>query len=761
MTSRLRILIAVTALAFLGVHLANLPETLEDIDSINFALGVERFDPVVHQPHPPGYPVYVALAKISTRAVGIVRPGWNRDHRAAAGLGLLGALAGALAVYVFTLFWIAVGLAPAAAFLAALVATTSPLFWFTAGRPLSDTAGLVAAVAVQVLLIRALKRSPVAGPTIGVHAIAAGLMTGLVVGFRSQAVWLTGPLLAWLWFSVIAQRKWRAALAVVAATLFGFVSWAVPLLWMSGGIGRYWAVLAGQGADDFAGPHMLAVSLTWTRFSASMGHTFVDPWNARTFAHVVCALALIGTVRMFWKQRALLAIIAVAFLPYLVFHLAFQETITTRYALPLMVPVAALAVVALAGLGGRAAAFGSIVVVTASLVVGAPRLWAYAHDGAPVFRAFQTMQASLPPGGKPPELRMHHQVWWGVRRALDWYRPVWDTGAVPFPGDRERLSVVEHFLQGSTRPVWFLGHLSRTDLAAFDPRTTTLSGRYEFPSSLRRLIGGVRVESFNWWLIRQPGWMLGSGWSLTPELAGVTAGELLATATAPPPPRQAYVLRRPDAVRVLVGGRYLGPDNGPAARVNVRLDGTQIASWVVPSEPRWFVQWLDLPDLTKSGTGTYATLSVESTDEAGGPAPAVGFEQFDAGRSSDVMAAFTTGWQEREENPETGVTWRWTSARSTLQILGGTRDGVLSLAGDSPLKYFDSAPEVTVLAGDRVLDTFRPDAAFSRAVVLPRDALIQAGGVVTITSSRTFSPSEHGSPDRRVLGLRLFTIDVR
>lgn len=757
MTSRLRVLIAATALAFLGVHLANLPETLEDIDSINFALGVERFDPVVHQPHPPGYPVYVALAKVSTRVVGLVRPGWDRDHRAAAGLALLGAFAGALAIYVFTLFWIAVGLAPPVAFLAALVATTSPLFWLTASRPLSDTAGLVAAVAVQVLLVRAITRARATQTAVRVNVIAAGLMTGVVIGFRTQAMWLTGPLLAWLWLSLAAGRRWRNALTLAATTLLGIASWAVPLLWLSGGIGRYWAVLVGQGADDFAGPHMLAVSLTWRRLSASLAHTFVNPWDLRTFAHVVSALALIGIVRLFLKQRATLAVIAVAFLPYLVFHLAFQETITTRYALPLIVPVAALAVVALAWLGIRVASIASVAIVTASLVVGAPRLSAYAHDGFPVFRAFQAMQTSLPPQDAP-ELKMHHQVWWGVRRALDWYRPSWNTGPMPFPGDRERLSVVEHFRQGDTRPVWFLGHLSRTDLTAFDPRTTTLSGRYEFPLSLRRLIGGVRVESFNWWVIRQPAWMLGSGWSLTPELAGVTAEEHLSAA---PPPTQAYLLRRPDAVRVLIGGRYLGPDNGPAARVNVRLDGTQIASWVASSEPRWFVQWLDLPDLMKSGDGTYATLSVETTAENGGPAAAIGFEQFDAARSSDVMAAFATGWQEREENPETGVTWRWTSDRSTLQLKGGTGDSVLTLAGDSPLKYFDAAPEVTVRAGDRVLETFRPDAAFSRAIVLPREAVTQAGGAVTITSSRTFSPSDNGSPDRRILGLRLFTVEVK
>ena len=53
------------AAIFLVAHLAFLPPTLEDLDSMNFALGVRDFDPSKHQPHPPGYPVFIALGKLS------------------------------------------------------------------------------------------------------------------------------------------------------------------------------------------------------------------------------------------------------------------------------------------------------------------------------------------------------------------------------------------------------------------------------------------------------------------------------------------------------------------------------------------------------------------------------------------------------------------------------------------------------------------------------------------------------------------------
>src|SRR5262250_784249 len=53
------------ALLYLTAHLPFLAPSLEDIDSINFALGLRHFDPALHQPHPPGYPVYMLLGHIS------------------------------------------------------------------------------------------------------------------------------------------------------------------------------------------------------------------------------------------------------------------------------------------------------------------------------------------------------------------------------------------------------------------------------------------------------------------------------------------------------------------------------------------------------------------------------------------------------------------------------------------------------------------------------------------------------------------------
>src|SRR5687768_17962551 len=62
------------AAAYLAAHLPSLAPSLEDIDSINFALGLRDFDPARHQPHPPGSPVYIAFGRALLAIVSVIGP---------------------------------------------------------------------------------------------------------------------------------------------------------------------------------------------------------------------------------------------------------------------------------------------------------------------------------------------------------------------------------------------------------------------------------------------------------------------------------------------------------------------------------------------------------------------------------------------------------------------------------------------------------------------------------------------------------------
>ena len=87
-------MLAALALIFALAHLPFLATSLEDIDSVNFALGVRDFDVATHRPHPPGYPVYIFLGKIATAIAGLVMdaPPSTIEAKALSVLSLLGGL---------------------------------------------------------------------------------------------------------------------------------------------------------------------------------------------------------------------------------------------------------------------------------------------------------------------------------------------------------------------------------------------------------------------------------------------------------------------------------------------------------------------------------------------------------------------------------------------------------------------------------------------------------------------------------------------
>src|SRR5439155_17334596 len=127
-------------------------------------------------------------------------------------------------------FWLAVGLSSTLAVLAALLGVATPLFWFTAARPLTDTPGLILAVVVQTLLVRGLRQFRVEpSPSIPVEWLWGALGAGFIVGVRSQTMWLTGPLLAWCAGELLVRGRAKHAVRLAGAAALGVLLWGVPL----------------------------------------------------------------------------------------------------------------------------------------------------------------------------------------------------------------------------------------------------------------------------------------------------------------------------------------------------------------------------------------------------------------------------------------------------------------------------------------------------------------------------------------------------
>jgi hypothetical protein len=833
MTSRIKLrwVAAVAGAIFLLAHLPSIAWFLDDIDAINFAMGLREYDIAKHQPHPPGYPIFILMGKIARLFVSVLpgagRPGATMEAGALAIWGILG---GAISAVSLASLFTRVEDDQRRALAAMLLTLVCPLFWFTAGRALSDMPGFACVLAAQALAAAAFARQrgwavrareEGKGSIAAAEVVASGrlivlsaLIAGLAIGVRSQTFWLTLPVLG----LVIVDRAGRAAAgALLGAGLsftIGVLLWFVPMIVASGGPARYLHALSFQAGSDFGGVDMLVTSARpGRRLILNLLQTFVSPWVSLPLAAVVLACAAIGFLVMLRGSRRGLMLLGAMTVPYAVFHLAFQENETVRYALPLVPAVVYLAIRGVDGVLRRAMPLGAAAMVVASAMVAVPALQAYAHETSPVFHLFDDMRQAVRTGtAAPGAIAMHRRVLTESKRAREWTGDAFPWPLLQAPVGHEWLELVKFWrddAQGD-RPVWFVADPHRTDLALIDPESRRSARRYRWPlrepardplsRTLQRvfpiafddpaLVGGARPDEMDWYVLDAPGWFLAEGWALTPETSGVADQDKKG-----PGQNQAvgYVRRRPGATQMMIGGRNLGKAGDPAVRFTVALDGRALETFEVAPSPGFFLRGLTLPEGALAGQGRWAEITVKAeaasprvvatggggaagaqvaaageqlAAAAAGQPVAAAVEQFDLQPLDGVMVAYDAGWHEAEFDPIRGLSWRWASDAATLRVWSGGegagQDVEVTLRAESPRRYFDAAPKVVLRAGDQTLATVNPEDDFELTARVSASALRASGGILTLTTDRVFVPAEvpGGTNDRRRLGLRIYDVSV-
>ena len=758
------------AILFLVAHLIFLPSTLEDIDSLNFALGIHDFDPSRHQPHPPGYPVFIALAK----AARVFLPS------DASALALLGAIFGALAMFPLGRIYDDLtslegpkALSALTAPLAVTLAVTSPLYWFNAGRPLSDVPGLALTLAAQAALVTAFARqrlnparTPEALADSGTMIVLGAFLSAIAIGMRSQALWLTLPLLA----VVLVQRAGRGAAGALLGSAMtftiGVAIWAVPLVIASGGPGAYRAAIAAQSREDFAGVDMFYRNPSARRLAFGLLHTFIDPWASPALGWTIFALAVVGAVVLLRRSPRVVLLLGVLVGPYLFVHLLIQETITTRYALPLIPVMSYLAVIGVETLVlasravksvpfvGAASSLAVAVLVVWSLLLTLPSVRVYAHDGSPAFAALAELHERL--RAEPNAVIAMHQ---GLARSVR-TQNFGTTRILNAPPMREWLEPAAYWRQRNTGPVWFLADPARTDIELIDPLSRKTQAHYVWQFPRERFLGGVRPDIVD--LIRidsPPGWFAEEGWHLTPEVLNMS--ERLGRTEG-----VAYIRNRPDNALMVIGGESTlraeaGASSGARdAVISLSVNNHPLDRWDLPAGGTFFRRIVLEPGAL-AGESAFSRL-VASYASASGSPQSVRLTQFAVASPADTFFVQHAGWNEIEYSKELQRRWRWTTGRAQTFVNAGGRDVTLTIAGESPLRYFDAPPKVTVRAGNQLLAAAEPSEDFEWVVKVPAAALAAADGMITIETDKTFVPHERsGSPDRRTLGLRIFSFEVR
>jgi hypothetical protein len=187
---------------------------LDEWDSVQFAFGVGDFNLWRHQPHPPGYPVYIAFGWLFSHVLPLTVP---------TALALGSAVGGGLFVACWFLLIARRFPGPVAGVTTAALATLL-ITWMTATKVLTD--GLEAGLLAATLL--ALDDAAASARPAG-RLVTGALLAALAAGVRPQN---TGVILLILLLAIPRWRPWPGRWSIALGVfLLGCCGWLLPMAW--------------------------------------------------------------------------------------------------------------------------------------------------------------------------------------------------------------------------------------------------------------------------------------------------------------------------------------------------------------------------------------------------------------------------------------------------------------------------------------------------------------------------------------------------
>lgn len=270
-----------------------------DWDEALFALALRDYDVTIHHPHPPGFPLFIAAAKLVP-----LEP-----------FHALQAVTFAASLFVFpAMFFLAreLGATPFVATAASLLLAFLPNVWFFGGTAFSDVPSLVLVLAACALLLR--------GRTSGGALLAGAAVLGIAAGFRPQNL-----LIGFAPFVLAFAHRRRTAIAgasIVAAIVIASFGAAA---WLSGGWDAYREALARHERYIRASDSFLSAVRPWLPQVAD--DFFLRPFRALPINLAVVLFALLGLRKRPWLALAMFGPFLLFAWLYLDFHSASRFSI--------------------------------------------------------------------------------------------------------------------------------------------------------------------------------------------------------------------------------------------------------------------------------------------------------------------------------------------------------------------------------------------------------------------------------------------------
>lgn len=667
------------------------PASWWEWDEILFGRALREFNVVKHAPHPPGFPVLVALGKLANWLV-------HDEFRALVAVNFL--FASLLAAALFYLFKelfndrrIAVA--------GALLCCFFPNVWVYSCAPRSDTPAFVLGLLGLTLVLR--------GRTSKRALLIGCAILGVGMGVRVTVLPMMGTVTALVLLGWLRRREWRLVALCLAIIALGIVSWYVPLVWHHGWR-AYREASASHSQFVLFDDSILSKGINgWWSHRAQ--RFLVDLWGDAWIAWTVYGLSALGLLTLaVCKRWAALGWLLAAFVPYLVFTFLLNNPMqTVFYAMPFQPLFAALMAAALLLLSERLfkpERFPRLQYLGLALVAGLTLgfgEWAWwpvkllHREKSPVYRAIADLRAQLDP--QRDELR--NEILYDPQ--VSFLLPAYKTQTL------ETVTLPEPNL---LNPAYQTG---RTFALTQAPLPFGNSQLYQWNGPRgRRRITKMSLERYLKLYLTEitPVWQTVylDGWYGV-ESDGVNVWQWMGRRA------QVALFNEADTMQLYVRGFVVTLRDGTHPTLTLRLDGREVARFkpqqeafeqrlTVPTEAGrfWSVLTLEVePIVTPKGlglSGDERELGLRCYEVHWTPAP-------QAARQSLAATQFLgAGWDDLEADG--GTVWRWMAERGVIKLPPLASEGKLEVELRAAERADGQRGTLTLAVGGQVLERFAP-----------------------------------------------------
>jgi len=217
------------------------------LDSVQFVLGVGHYDVRIHQPHPPGYFLFVMMGR------------WLNNFLQDPNLSFVVLNIGFSVLAAWLVFLLAREVfGTESAFASLLLIATSPVFWFHGEVALSNAADCFFVCMLALLCWRNLNNDYK-------HVYISAAILGFAGGVRQNTLLFMLP----LWILSLRRAGLRRCLFSLTVLCLTVCSWYLPMASLSGGITAYQSALR----DHWLNSNWHTFSLEWVVFNSfSVGY---------------------------------------------------------------------------------------------------------------------------------------------------------------------------------------------------------------------------------------------------------------------------------------------------------------------------------------------------------------------------------------------------------------------------------------------------------------------------------------------------------